>query len=180
MKRLHGWRFCLVLAGIVFLGMLPAWAQGGNPPASTKESGATSGHGMTAVEQTYPGNVEQQIKTLHEQGRQAALSGDAAFFEKNLASKYTGIGGDGRLRTKPEAIQDLKSGAIKYQAIDEHEVKINTYGNVAIVNSLASVKLTANGKPVSGDFRATFVYVKQGGNWKEAAFQVTPVAPESH
>ncbi len=29
-----------------------AWAQGGNPPASTKESGATSGRGGTAVEQT--------------------------------------------------------------------------------------------------------------------------------
>jgi cytochrome oxidase Cu insertion factor (SCO1/SenC/PrrC family) len=28
-----------------------AWGQGGNPPASTKESGETSGHGMTAVEQ---------------------------------------------------------------------------------------------------------------------------------
>ena len=29
-----------------------AWGQGGNPPASTKESGKTSGHGMTAAEQT--------------------------------------------------------------------------------------------------------------------------------
>jgi hypothetical protein len=95
-----------------------------------------------------------------------------------LASKYLGIGGDGRLRTKPETIQEFKSGAIKYESLDEHDVKVNTYGNAAIVNSMASVKLTANGKPIRGDFRATFVYVKQGGNWKEVAFQATPVAPE--
>lgn len=45
----------LILGAVACLGAwaLPAWGQGGNPPASTKESGATSGKGMTAVEQTY-------------------------------------------------------------------------------------------------------------------------------
>jgi hypothetical protein len=158
-------------------GSLPAWGQGGNPPASTQESGATSGHGYTAVEQT-SGNVEQQIRTLHDQGRQAALKGDAGFFEKHLAAGYFGIGGDGKLRTKAESVQDFKSGGIKYESIDERDVKVNTYGNTAVVNSVASVKLIANGKPISGDYRATFVYVKQGGGWREVAFQSTPVAPE--
>jgi hypothetical protein len=133
---------------------------------------------MTAVEQSLSGDVEQQIKTLHDQGRQAALKGDASFFEKHLADNYFGIGGDGRLRTKAEALQDFKSGSIKYESIDERDVKINTYGNAAVVNSMASVRLTTNGKPISGDFRATFVYVKQGGNWKEVAFQSTAVAQE--
>lgn len=167
----------LIVTLILGVGLLPAWGQGGNPPASTKESGATSGHGYTPVEQTF--NVEEQIRTLHDQTRQAVLHGDADFLEKHLASKYLGIGGDGRLRTKAETIQEFKSGAIKYESLDEHDVKVNTYGNAAIVNSIASAKLTANGKPISGDFRATFVYVKQGGNWKEVVFQATPVAPES-
>jgi len=47
-----------------------------------------------------------------------------------------------------------------------------------VVNSVASVKMIANGKPVGGDYRATFVYVKQGGDWREVAFQSTPVAQE--
>lgn len=48
-------RRAFILGAVVCLGAwaVPAWGQGGNPPASTKESGATSGHGMTAVEQTY-------------------------------------------------------------------------------------------------------------------------------
>lgn len=77
-----------------------------------------------------------------------------------------------------ESIQDLKSGGIKYESIDEHDVKVNAYGNTAIVSSMASVKLISNSKPISGDYRATFVYVKQGDNWREVAFQSTPVAQE--
>ena len=178
MKKLGAFAISIFIATLVLgVGSLPAWGQGGNPPASTKESGETSGHGYTAVEQI-SGNVEQQIRTLHDQGRQAALKGDAAFFEKHLAAGYFGIGGDGRLSTKAESVQDFKSGVIKYNSIDERDVKVNTYGNTAVVNSVASVKMTANGKPVGGDYRATFVYVKQGGDWREVAFQSTPVAPE--
>ena len=179
MNSLGRWTSRIVVSGILFGGALSAWGQGGNPPASTQESGATSGHGMTAVEQTYKGAVEQQIKALHEQGRQAALKGDAVFFEKGLAQQYFGIGGDGRLRTKAEAIEDFKSGGVKYVSIDERDVRVETFGDTAIVNSTASVKATIQGKPVNGDYRATFVYVKEHGNWKEVAFQATPVAPET-
>lgn len=162
---------------VLSVWVLPAWGQGGNPPASTKESGQTSGHGYTAVEQGSNGNVEEQIRVLHDQGRQAALKGDAGYLEEHLAANYFGVGGDGRLRTKAEAIQDLKSGSIKYESIDERDVKVNTYGDTAVVNSIASVKLTSNGKPIAGDYRATFVYVTQRGNWREVAFQATPAAP---
>jgi 2-iminobutanoate/2-iminopropanoate deaminase len=42
----------IVLALVIYLLAAPLMlGQGGNPPASTKESGATSGKGMTAVEQ---------------------------------------------------------------------------------------------------------------------------------
>jgi len=169
-----GWTVRILAWGTLFVSTL-AWGQGGNPPANTEESRATSGHGMTPIEQTYKGSVEQQIKTLHEEGRQAALKGDAAFFEKYLAATYFGIGGDGRLRSKAETVADLKSAAIKYNSIEEHDVKVNTYGGTAIVTFEASVNLTMQGKPMSGDYSATVVYVKQGGNWEEVAFQATPV-----
>jgi len=159
-----------------------AWSQGGNPPASTKESGETSGHGMTAAEETGEskgGTVEKQIKALHEQSRQAALKGDIRFQEKYLANDYVGIGGDGSILTKDQAIQMLKSGDIRYEAIDEHDVKVRAYGDTAIINAMATLKMTAKGTPITGDYRATFVWIKQNGNWKEAAFQATPVIAEA-
>jgi len=179
MKKLGAFAISIFAGALVLgAGSLPAWGQGENPPASTKAVGQTSGHGVTLVELSAQRNVDQQIRALHDQGRQAALKGDASFFEERLAASYFGIGGDGRLRTKAESIQDLKSGGIKYEAIDERDVKVDTYGDTAIVNSMAAVKLTSNGKPIGGDYRATFVYVKQGGSWREVAFQATPVAQE--
>ena len=125
------------------------------------------------------GNVEEQIKTLQEEGRQAALKGDTSFLEKYLADDYIGVGGDGRVFTKTESIQRRKSGAVKIESIDELALKIRMYGDTAVVNSLASVRGIIDGKPLTGDSRATFVWVKQKGIWKEVAFQLTPVAPAS-
>jgi hypothetical protein len=179
MKILGCWTIRILACGLLFVGTLPAWGQGENPPASTTESGATSGHGMTLVEQTYKATVEEQIEALHKERWQAALNDDAGFFESQLADQYFGVGADGRLRTKAETVENFKSGVIKYEAIDERDVKVNTYGgDAAIVNSTTTVKATIQGKPVSGNYRATFVYVKEGGNWREVAFELEPMAKE--
>src|SRR5260370_42570139 len=92
----------LGLVAIPLLAASAAWGQGGNPPARTKESAAASGRGMTAVEQTAKGSggsVEPQIKTLREQRRQAALKGDAGFWEEDLTDNYVGVGGRGAIDT---------------------------------------------------------------------------------
>ena len=180
MKGLGRSTISILTFGVLALGVcvLPARGQGGNPPADTKASKDTSGHGMTAVEQTYP-TVKEQINKLQEESRQAALKGDTSFLEKYLSDDYVGIDGSGAPVTKDQAIQELKSGAIKYESIDVHDTKIRAYGNIAIVESLASVKLTSNGKPISGDYRATFVWVKHRGTWKRVAFQATRVTPEN-
>jgi len=125
------------------------------------------------------GNVEQEIKNLQDEGREAALKGDTSFQEKRLVDDYVGIDADGRMLTKDEAIQRRKSGAVKYESIDQREAKIRVYGDTAVLNSLASVKGTSDGKPFSGSFRTTFVYVKQKGDWKQASFQTTQVTAEA-
>ena len=179
MKTLGCWTIRILACGVLLLGTPPAWGQGENPPADTTESGATSGHGMTLVEQNYKAAVEEQIEALHHERWQAALQDDAGFFERQLADQYFGVGADGRLRTKAETVQNFKTGDIKYEAIDERDVKVDTYGHdAAIVNSTASVKATIQGKPVNGTYRATFVYVKEGGSWREVAFQLAPLAKE--
>jgi len=180
MKGLVRLTISIMAFGVLALAIcvLPARGQGGNPPAETKASKATSGRGLTAVEQTYP-TIKEQIEKLQEQSRQAALKGDASFLEKYLADDYVAVGANGEITTKDKAIQDIKSGAIKYESIDVHDTKIRTYGNTAIVESLASLKLTSNGKEVSGDYRATFVWVKQKGGWRRVAFQSTPVTAQS-
>jgi len=172
----------LVLVTICLLAVPFAWSQGGNPPASTKESGATSGQGMTAAEQTGKssgGNVEQQINTLTDQVVQALLKGDTSFFEKYYADDAMIIRG-GDQYTKAKEIELFKSGAHKFEAYDVHKREIHTYGDTAVANMEASAKGLVNGHPFSGDYYVTRVWVKQKGNWKLVLYQVTPIAGAAH
>ena len=168
----------LSLVAVCLLAAPLALGQGGNPPASTKESGATSGHGMTAVEQAGKGggNVEEQIKVLQGQVVQAQLKGDTSFFEKHYAVDATIIHSDGKLFSKTQEIETLKSGALKYDSVDVRDLKIRVSGDTVVVNGQSSAKGMLNGKSFSGDFRTTRVWVKQKGNWKVVAFQATRVA----
>lgn len=168
-----------VLFGFSFLVASLVWGQGANLPASTKESG-TSGHGMTAAEQTNQSSgetAEQQIKALLGQLKQAILKSDTNFFEKYYADDYVAIHGNGNLTTKAEEIENFKSGATKYESIEVRGLKIRTYGDTVVVNALASIKATFKGEPYIGDVRNTRVWVKQNGNWKIVVFQTTRVAP---
>jgi len=124
-------------------------------------------------------NVEDQIKMLEAQLVQAVQKGDTSFFEKYYARDCYIIHGDGKLTTKAEEIEDFKSGALKYESYDVRDQKIRIYGSTAVVNHLASAKGTINGKPFSGDFHITRVWVKQKDNWKVVAFQTTRVAQPS-
>jgi uncharacterized protein (TIGR02246 family) len=166
----------LAVVAIYLLTAPLALGQGGNPPASTKESGATSGHGQTAVEQTSK-SIEQQIAALSDQAVHAYLKGDTGFIEKHYADDATIIHSDGKLSTKAQEIENFKSGALKYESIDVHDRKIRVYGNTAVVVALSSTKGTLGGKPFSGDFRSTRIWVKEHGNWKIVEFQSTRETP---
>ena len=125
------------------------------------------------------GNVEEQITVLSNQLTQAFAKADTGFMEKHLADGFTAIHSDGKLSAKAQEIENVKSGAIKWESVDVHERKIRVYGDTAVVIALASSKGTLSGKPYSGDFRSTTFWVKQKGNWKVVAFQSTRVPPAS-
>lgn len=169
----------LAMLAIYLLAAPLALGQGGNPPASTKESGATSGKGMTAVEQTGKGGgkIEEQIETLEAEFVQAELKGDASALEKFYADDATIIHSTGTLSTKAQEIENLKSGALKYDVIEVRDRKIRVYGDTAVVNAEASVKGIIDGKPFSVNIRATRMWVKQNGGWKVISFQITRMAP---
>jgi hypothetical protein len=145
------------LVAISLLAVSAAWGQGDKEPSSKNS------------------NVEQQIRTLHEQMRQATLKGDTRLQEQYFVDDIIGIGPDGKMVTKDQMIQMRKSGRVKFEVLREHDVKVRVYGNTVIMNASVSVRETIDGKPFAGGQSATFVFVKQQGIWKEIGFQVTPL-----
>ena len=121
---------------------------------------------------------EKQIRAMEKELAEAQLRGGAegaAVFDKYYADDCTGVRGDGRVLMKAQELEAYKSGAIKYQAMEEKELKIRVYGNSAVSTSLSFATNTRNGKTFSGTTRNVRFWVKQQGNWKCVYYQFTRV-----
>jgi uncharacterized protein (TIGR02246 family) len=119
--------------------------------------------------------AEQRVKELEQQIRTQVVKGDTSGLQQYMTEDSVVIGADGTMTDKNESIQNIKSGKIKYESINVKEERVRTYGDTAIFNGLATVKLTVGGQDQSGDYRVTIVWVKQSGEWRRASFQATRV-----
>jgi uncharacterized protein (TIGR02246 family) len=121
------------------------------------------------------GSVEEQVKAVEEQLRAAAVKGDTATFERLMLDDYTNTNAWGLTRTRAELIADVKSGAGKTESLQLDNVRVRTYGDVAILTADRTAKSTLRGQDTSGRFRQMRVYVKKDGQWRAAAMQFTPI-----
>jgi ketosteroid isomerase-like protein len=121
------------------------------------------------------GKEAQQVEKLINQGREAAVKGDTNFLEQHLSNDYVGVNAFGQAMTKQEIIEARKQGKLKYESIEPREQKIHLHGNTAVVAGQYSVKGTREGQDITGDYRVTQTWVKEGGAWKQVSFQSTPV-----
>jgi ketosteroid isomerase-like protein len=103
-----------------------------------------------------------------------------SFLEQNLADDYMGVGGLGTVTDKSKAIQDRKDGSAKLESIELlGDQKVRVHGNTALASGTSEVKGTYKGQDISGKYRYTRVYLKEGGKWKIVNWQATRVPPSS-
>lgn len=169
------WRWILVVVAAAAISV-PSLAQYEDKDKDKDKTGTSSEQHRDKDKDRskHGGGMEAQVKALDEQNRQAALKGDADFFEKHLSDNYVRIGPDGLEMTKEQFLQAHKDGKFKYETIDLKDTKIRTFGNTAVVTHEAHVKGTGPNGPIDGDYRGTWVWVKQGNDWKLVSFQSTP------
>jgi ketosteroid isomerase-like protein len=119
--------------------------------------------------------VERQIKELQAEFVKAILKGDTSFLQKYYANDALSVHGQGQVYTKAQEIAQLNSGSLKYDSYTIRDQTIHIYGDTVVVVTLASAKGLLESKPFNQDFRTTYVWVKQKGNWKLVLHQVTRI-----
>ena len=67
---------------------------------------------------------------------------------------------------------------VKFEAIDESDMKVRVYGDTALVNYTANIKGHFGDTDISGQWRVVRVWVKRKGQWQTVSFQATRVAPQ--
>jgi len=130
--------------------------------------------GVLMFAQKKSGNVEQSIKSMENEMKEAVLKGDAAGSAKYLASNYVRVYPDGSVADRQQVIDDVKN-SLKYTSIEVSEQQVQVTGDTAISVFKASVKGTRNGQPLDGDYRGVRTWAKEGGQWKAVAFTSTKI-----
>ena len=117
--------------------------------------------------------VQDEVAQAEKAWAAAVIKGDHATLDKLLADGLIYTHSSGLVEDKAAYFGNLKSGALKYETLNEEGVTVKAYGDAAIVH--ARIKMTGinNGQPFNVSAVLTHVWVKQGGAWKLAAHQAT-------
>ena len=124
---------------------------------------------------TASNDVQQTLIRMEHEGTDAMLKGSTAIVERDTADSFIFTGPDGAPSTKADVINSIKSGDLKFQSSVISDMKVAQYGDTAVVTYTTTDKGSFKGQDISGTYRWTDVWVKQGGKWQIVAGQGTPV-----
>lgn len=120
--------------------------------------------------------VRHEIDHLEEHWRDALLHGNVAAMDALLAGDYMAITPNGTLQSKEETLATLRSGAVRIKSIELTDRKVRFYGATALVTSRAEVDGTTPEGDLSGSYRYTRVYVRDGsGVWRIVSFEASKI-----
>jgi ketosteroid isomerase-like protein len=114
-------------------------------------------------------NDEQALMKLEQEFTDILLKGDGAALERLLADTLTLTEPDGTIRDKAGFVAVVKSGELKFASLQTHDMKVQVYGDTAVVTYHVTEKVTVKGQDRSGESRWTDVFVRQGGRWQLVA-----------
>jgi ketosteroid isomerase-like protein len=122
--------------------------------------------------------VRQHVQSFSD----AFVEADAETLETLLTDDYIHTNTGGGVLDKTEWLAwirtrqaDLAAGTIRIDRYIHDEVRIRTYGHMAVVTGLNTTEGVREGEPFRSRLRFTHVWVKQGNQWRRAAFHDTRV-----
>jgi ketosteroid isomerase-like protein len=122
-------------------------------------------------------NLTKEVEQLNRQWMESYVTRDTAFLEQRLADDYVSTFPDGTVLDKKGEIESLKSGDIALTGMTPSEMDVRTYGGAtAVITGRSTIKANVKGQEVSGEYRFTDVWIKQGNRWLAVASQVTRIA----
>lgn len=119
--------------------------------------------------------AEQEVRKTHSERLKALATSNVSTLDRIVGEDLVYISPVGKVQTKAEIVNDLKSGALKVSSIEPGDTNVRVYGNTAVVTYLTVSKFVDNGKEYNNQIRSTSVYVKRDGRWQLVSQQMTRV-----
>jgi ketosteroid isomerase-like protein len=122
--------------------------------------------------------VEQAIMQTEQELADAIIKGDIAPFERTMADTFVFTAPDGSMQNRTQWLADLKSGALKLESSKNEDMKVQVYGDAAVVTYRSTDKGKYKDFDISGQYRWIDVFVKRNGRWQIVATQGTRLAQQ--
>ena len=109
-----------------------------------------------------------------EQARYAAqMNNDFAAMERMFGDDLVYIHSSTVVDTKASFIESMRSGAVKYRTMTRGDVKVRTFGSVAIITGSGVFEVTARGQDLRLDLLFTVVWARRAGGLQFVSWQAT-------
>jgi ketosteroid isomerase-like protein len=118
-------------------------------------------------------DVSATLKALEEKWAAAQVKADTATMESLLADTFVYTTIDGVLRSKQDMVREVKAGTLKITSAKVDDIKVNVYGDAAVVTGRWQGKGVEDGKPFDDTERWTDTWVRIKGEWRCVASQST-------
>ncbi len=116
---------------------------------------------------------EAQLNELEQRLVKAWLYNDWETVNEILDDDWSVIDPGGQVLNKTQVLTEAKSGERKIEAGTIDEVKVRSFGDVAVVTGRTTAAGTYHGQSFSVGLRFTDVFVRRGGQWRAVASQGT-------
>jgi ketosteroid isomerase-like protein len=117
--------------------------------------------------------LEQELMHLEQQRIDAVTRGDLPALERIFADDLLYTHSNARQETKQQFLESVKSGNIKYEAMKHSDLKVQLFGDTAVLRGKSDIKGIANGQSFAFPIRFITVYVKRNGRWQMTVWQST-------
>lgn len=139
-------------------------------------SSLTFGQGDKERPNRQNARVETELRQIEQECSDALVKGDAVVFERYTAPDCILTNPDGSIWDTKTLLDVLKSGDLKYESSKIDQMKVQVYGNAAVVTYRPLDKGTLKGQDISSQNRWTDTFVKLNGRWQCVATQGTHIA----
>lgn len=115
---------------------------------------------------------ESEITALFEAGDRALMNADIEPLGRIFADDYVQYDASGKASTKPEVLENLRSGAERYPSIVSTGRQIRLFGEMAIVHGSELDEVEADGKRFSVRYLYMDIVLKRNGQWQIVGSQL--------
>ncbi len=134
--------------------------------------------GMVAAQEC-SGTLSADEALRAEDARYAAqMSNDFAAMERLFGDDLVYTHSSAVVDDKASYIDSMRSGNVRYRVMRRSDVKVRTYGCIAIITGLADFDVTVKGQDLSVQLRFITVWAQRAGGPQFIGWQATRIPPK--